>query len=639
MHRTEGTFIGSAEYAYDVRNNLTNLITTYGGNSVEQRYSYSQNSLSANSATYAKDNLPTVYQLYDERYAVYEYDNINRINQRMFNLKNTPLYYNYIYKLSDRNGTGESLYRTHQVEEEYIGNDVYIYGYDVLGNITSIKKADRKSTDPSSSNFKKYNSDNLADYVTYTYDNLGQLTRENLVDEKTTVWNYDELGNITSKSEYDYTTGTVGTPTKTIAYGYGKDSKSGWNNLLISVDLDGDGVGANDKISYDKIGNPTTYLGATLAWNGRQLTNYTKGDTTVSYKYDADGLRTSKTVNGVTSKYFYVNGQLHYEERTDGTKLYFFYDSNGYLSAIEYNGTNYYPATNQRGDVVAIYRYTGDLYAKYEYDAWGNVISVKNASGNPITSPTHIANVNPIRYRGYYYDAETKLYYLQSRYYNAEVGRFLNADGYITTGQGVLSYNMFAYCQNNPVMFSDPTGTFGALAILGILYVATAVSIVVAGTFAAHSSNSKSYTPSKSDNKTGSVDITDKLDDAMEENSKALEDYTETHNYVESTVYFVDKVKPGGEWDFKSQSSWNLDANTTYSYNGIELRYDDIGNIHYGYVGRVLYNQNILLMAGGFVQIFTGTSSLDYCGFYFDDPQDQWAIEYGSILWDNEVAY
>ena len=141
-------------------------------------------------------------------------------------------------------------------------------------------------------------------------------------------------------------------------------------------------------------------------------------------------------------------------------KLYFFYDSNGYLTRIYHNGTNYYTATNLKGDVVAIYRHTGALWSTYEYDAWGNVISVKDANGADITSQTHVANANPIRYRGYYYDTETELYYLQSRYYNPDIGRFLNADGYLTTGQGVLSYNMFAYCGNNPVMYSDPSGCF-----------------------------------------------------------------------------------------------------------------------------------------------------------------------------------
>ena len=456
QNSSNSAFIGSTEYSYDIRNNLTNLITNYGGLAHEQKYYYSDVSQNSSSDEYEKDNLPTMYKLYSSRYAVYDYDSLNRLTQRKFTL-NTPLYYNYVYKKSDnRNTSGSEKYQTTQIKEEYIGNDVYIYGYDVLGNITSIKTATRSGAATATTHTTAQN------YVTYSYDDLGQLTRENLVGKNTTVWDYDDLGNITAKTEYAYTTTEdldPETATKTIAYGYGKDGKSGWNNLLTSVDLNGNGTtDSGETITYDKIGNPTTYLGATLTWNGRQLTSYSTDDKTITYTYDSNGLRASKTVNGVTSKYFYVNGQLHYEERSDGTKLYFFYDSTGALTSIEYNNTNYYPATNLKGDVVAIYNSNGVCVARYEYDAWGNIIAIKDASGNPITSQTHIANVNPIRYRGYYYDSETELYYLQSRYYNPDIGRFLNTDGYLTTGQGVLSYNMFAYCQNNPVMYSDPSG-------------------------------------------------------------------------------------------------------------------------------------------------------------------------------------
>jgi len=101
----------------------------------------------------------------------------------------------------------------------------------------------------------------------------------------------------------------------------------------------------------------------------------------------------------------------------------------------------------------------GNFQASYTYDAWGRVLSVKDKNGNEITDPNHIANVNPIRYRGYYYDRETGLYYLQTRYYDPETGRFINADGLVDTGTGVLGHNMFAYCDNNPVMLSDPSGT------------------------------------------------------------------------------------------------------------------------------------------------------------------------------------
>jgi len=473
-----GEYVGSTEYGYDIRNNLTNLITNYGGKARNQQYFHSKVAESSKSDDYAKDNLPTMYKLYDDRYAVYSYDSLNRLNQRKFKLKDdAALYYNYIYKSSDRNSEDSDKYQTSQVYKEFIGNDAYGYRYDALGNITSIRKATRTGADNSTTHTS------AVDYASYTYDDLGQLKRENNVtNNKTSIWIYDELGNITERREYPYTTGDA-TRTKTVTYHYKKDgivyeenteavsSYSSWNNLLLAVDLNGNGkVSDSETIKYDKIGNPLKYLGAELAWNGRQLTSYSKGDNAISYTYDANGTRTSKTVNGVTSKYFYVNGQLHYEERGN-TKLYFYYDSNGYLTGIEYNDINYYPATNLKGDVVAIYNNLGECVARYEYDAWGNVISVidcdyydkkieKNIEKNITndTSSTDIAMVNPIRYRGYYYDVETKLYYLQSRYYNPEVGRFLNSDNISDNGAGVLGYNTFIYCANDPVNATDPSG-------------------------------------------------------------------------------------------------------------------------------------------------------------------------------------
>ena len=93
----------------------------------------------------------------------------------------------------------------------------------------------------------------------------------------------------------------------------------------------------------------------------------------------------------------------------------------------------------------------GATAAWYEYDAWGNVVSV---GGN-----AYVANLNPIRYRGYYYDTETGFYYLNSRYYDPETCRFVNVDGYVSTGSALLGYNMFAYCLNNPISNVDSSGS------------------------------------------------------------------------------------------------------------------------------------------------------------------------------------
>ena len=127
--------------------------------------------------------------------------------------------------------------------------------------------------------------------------------------------------------------------------------------------------------------------------------------------------------------------------------LNFYYDS-GASVLLTNNGTTYYYITNLQGDVTSIVDGTGAVVAEYEYDPYGNIIS---ATGE-------LAEVNPLRYRGYIYDQECDLYYLQSRYYDAKVGRFLNADALASTGQGILGNNMFAYCLNNPGNMVDPTG-------------------------------------------------------------------------------------------------------------------------------------------------------------------------------------
>lgn len=162
--------------------------------------------------------------------------------------------------------------------------------------------------------------------------------------------------------------------------------------------------------------------------------------------------------------YEYLDGLLMHETR--GEQAYdYYYDANGQLYAVSYklseNDTKkvYYFTHNWRGDIVGIYNGNGDLKATYSYDAWGNVTAIEDASDNAITSATHIANLNPFRYRGYYMDTETGLYYLLSRYYDPVTHRFVNADGYFQSGGSLLDTNMNIYCRNNPINCFDPTGT------------------------------------------------------------------------------------------------------------------------------------------------------------------------------------
>jgi RHS repeat-associated protein len=242
---------------------------------------------------------------------------------------------------------------------------------------------------------------------------------------------------------------------RTIQYGY---AQTGWKDLMTSYN--------GQSITYDEIGNPLTYRdGMTMTWTGRQLTTLTQNGKQNTYKYDVDGLRLEKTAGGVTTQYQYVNGQLLGEKRSNGVILRYTYDALGALSGIQYKNTagvttNYIVRCTLSGDVDQIFDTKGSLVARYIYDTWGNTLSVTDASGKAITDPLHIANINPIRYRGYYYDAETGLYYLQSRYYDTVTKRFVNSDELLGLNGSEARYNLFAYCGNNPANSIDSTGTY-----------------------------------------------------------------------------------------------------------------------------------------------------------------------------------
>ena len=139
-------------------------------------------------------------------------------------------------------------------------------------------------------------------------------------------------------------------------------------------------------------------------------------------------------------------------QKTGNNTVWYYYDCNGTREALEYGGQVYYYLYNAQGDVMALYDNDLNIVTEYTYDSWGKLLSVTGSLASTV------GQANPFRYRGYYYDAETELYYLNSRYYDPEVGRFINADGYVSTGQGVLGNNMFAYCGNNPVNLFDEYG-------------------------------------------------------------------------------------------------------------------------------------------------------------------------------------
>ena len=299
------------------------------------------------------------------------------------------------------------------------------YGYDDNGNIASATLNGK--------------------WTGYTYDALGQLIQVNdhsdtRSGENGTTWKYtyDLGGNILKKERFAYADTT--TPLETVTYTYGD---ANWRDKLTAVN--------GNAIAYDAIGNPLNDGTWTYTWqNGRQLQKMQKSGVTAEFVYNADGLRVQKTVNGVATKYtLHGKNIVHMTSGTD--ELHFFYDAQNRPAVVVYNGMAYAYVKNLQGDIVAILDENGNAVVSYGYDAWGAPLWCTGELAETL------GKVQPFRYRGYVFDEETGLYYLRSRYYNPQWGRFANADALIGAGK-LLSHNLFAYCSNCSVCYTDASG-------------------------------------------------------------------------------------------------------------------------------------------------------------------------------------
>ena len=271
-------------------------------------------------------------------------------------------------------------------------------------------------------------------------------------------------------------------------------------------------------------------------------------------------------------------------------RLVFMYDENGAPNTVYYyNGstsaTKYYYVLNLQGDVTEIRSTSNALVAQYNYDAFGNILSIKDANGNNITSSTHIANVNPLRYRGYFYDTETGFYYLNSRYYDPATRRFISADT-IIDGRDFDGMNLYAYCWNNPVTHTDASGNIvtnwdlNHLSASELKYLELytnewrsaspsqrAILQEAAAALRAPYLNEGDFVGTN-----GYVynDITARLDLAMAQNAN---DFLSEFYWGElpKLISFIQKSKNGAEWDLKR--IWSLDKDVIYLYREIECRY------------------------------------------------------------------
>ena len=305
------------------------------------------------------------------------------------------------------------------------------YGYDDNGNIASATLNGK--------------------WTGYTYDALGQLIQVNdhsdtRSGENGTTWKYtyDLGGNILKKERFAYA--DTKTPLETVTYTYGD---ANWRDKLTAVN--------GSTIRYDAIGNPLSDGTWTYTWqNGRQLQKMQKSGVTAEFVYNADGLRVQKTVNGVATKYtLHGKNIVHMTSGTD--ELHFFYDAQNKPAVVIFNGIAYAYLYDLQGDVIGLVDNNGTQMVSYTYDAWGKMLSKTG------TLASTLGTIQPFRYRGYALDEETELYYNQSRFYNPSIARFITADttGVLTASlKSLTEKNLFAYCDNNPVMRKDIDGAF-----------------------------------------------------------------------------------------------------------------------------------------------------------------------------------
>ena len=347
-------------------------------------------------------------------------DNEQTISRKLYSSLNGQGIFNVYEK---KNTEQESLYTI-----IFSGNKkVFSYIYDLAGNITEIKLGDKKIYE-------------------YAYDVHGRITKElDYVNKTGCTYGYTSTGNVVAKHIKEINNDGSLTNVRDIKYSY---QNGEWADQLTQYD--------GQKITYDGMGNPIDYIdGKTFKWTrGRQLEQMTlKDGSSVTYKYNQDGLRTYKDTKESITNYQWDDSKLIRETvayKGDEKKydIWYFYNNDDEAIGFEYF------EKNKQGDVIGLLDTKGKELVKYSYDAWGNIVDVSYENETAL-------KLNHITYRGYYKDNESGFYYLQSRYYDSETGRFINADDVKILGikdTSIYKDNLYCYCNNNVVNCTDPNG-------------------------------------------------------------------------------------------------------------------------------------------------------------------------------------
>lgn len=415
---------GIIKYTYDLGRKLARY--QYNDFKIDYRYDANENIInirnilnnSTNNVTNSFNNDDSIVKtVFDQNEIDYKYDDIGRIVSRIINNS-----YNTEYKYLT-NGRKTSLV----VENLKNGDEEYSYRYDKSNNITKIFK-------------------NGVLVKKYFYDEYNELIKEiDYILNQIFKYKYDRYGNILYRNIYSLDNLKL---IKSNKYEY----NNSWSDQLSSFN--------GENILYDEIGNPTKIGNhINLKWiNGRELSSYMDSDNLINYKYNKDGIRISKTINNLETKYYLDGIQIVYEKTGDNV-IYYMYNDVDDLIGFKYNNEVFYYKKNAQNDIIGIIDSNYNIVAKYYYDSLGNVISILDKDNNDISNNyNNVANINPFRYRSYYYDKETELYYLNNRYYNPKWGRFINSDTIINQNEDILGYNLYAYCSNNFINYSDYTG-------------------------------------------------------------------------------------------------------------------------------------------------------------------------------------
>lgn len=373
----------------------------------------------------------------------YEYDALGRVirTHNHFSDTNTSTQ-EYTYVSGKEAGVTTNLVAS--VRE---GNRAESYAYDACGNVETMVE---RSADGSERKIRYY------------YDALNQLVREdNQNQNKTICYTYDVGGNMVRRDEYSYTENPVITeaPWKSDTFEY---QTGGWRDQLRFYN--------GQAITYDAMGNPLQYLGMQMEWEkGHQLRHITGAGLDMYCMYNDSGKRIRKTVNGVTTDFYLDGSAILMQTSSDGSRIDFFYDDKGNVFAMKYQNEMYFYRKNLFGDILGILDSHGTELVKYEYNSWGKLLNLTDYSSNGL------GRKNPFRFKGYYYDEELGMYYLNSRYYDPEVGRFISPDttDILEVQDDLYDKNLYAYCDNNSVMRIDSSGAVWHLAVGAVVGVAT----------------------------------------------------------------------------------------------------------------------------------------------------------------------